>query len=362
MGTTLNALLARVAVMRNLPIVLDELHGMKGADLPSLLYALSNGRPKNALRADRTFVNDGMNWNMMPFVTSNDDLIDKLAENDRAKSEATQVRIFQIKIPNGFNASVFGDINAKDIIENQLLANQYGAVGRIYLRSLCKHREKIAAALQRKRSAMGIGDTDSSKERFQLDARATALVAGAVAKSLGIIKWDLEAMDTWAASAMDEMRSVRASSAPDFMSDLQQVLSDLVIRTVQTKTFPKQPIAKGQAEHVEWRSHHAPIARQPLDSQVLIVTKPGLREMCRLRRIPPGPFIASCDEAGLFLAPMWSGVRDPAGRIYPFRGTDLPNASAQIQCFIIDLGKLDTVARTSDKSIVKLVKALGATP
>lgn len=342
MGTTLNALIARVAVMRNLPLILDELHSMKGADLPMLLYALSNGRPKSALRADRSFRSEGENWNLISFVTSNENLLAKLGDHDRVKTEATQIRIFEIALPNGFNDKVFKGFNAKDVLEHQLLANHYGMAGRDYLRYVCSHRTRIAKSIQTQRAKFAPNSMEQTKERFHYDAIATVKIAGKIAKGLGLVNFDLDAIEAWALNNVQVMRSYRTDNKSDFASDLQTLLSELVVRTVQTKTFPKSKPARGQpVEHIEWRGKGVPIARQPTDSNVIIVTRPGLRELCRDAKIPTQEFLAWCDKQALLVSSSWANVSDD--RIYLFRGTDLTNAAAQQRCYIFNLDALDAV-------------------
>ena len=342
-GTTANALIQLVAVARNIPLLLDEVHAIKGADLPQLLYALSNGKPKNRLKADATFADQGLNWNTLTFVTSNRNIMSDLGSGTQSQAEATQVRIFEIALDKHY-ARTFADIDAHDLIVNQLLANQYGMAGRKYLSAIAPRREGIGAALRRTRARFVPNDSEATRERFYYDLLATALIGGKLAKTMGLIQFDLHAIEDWAFAHIQTLRHVRKDTAPSSDDQLQSLLAAVVDRTVRTKRFPKF-YDRSPPEHVDTRGLRIPIARLASDDRVLILTASGLRELCRDHNIDAKAVQDRIQAQGLLKPPSWLGGD---GRCYPFRGTDLPNAGVQARALVFDLDALEGVIAPSN--------------
>jgi hypothetical protein len=355
MGSTVNALIQRVAVMKNLPLILDELHDMKVAELPMLLYALSNGVPKNALKADRTFRDQGTFWNTMTFVTSNVNIMSLLGQHARSKAEATQVRVFEIPLPKNYT-HIFGDINTKELIEIELLQNQFGVVGLKFLQAVVAKRNAISAAINKLRIRYMPNDSEMTRERFYYDALTTALVAGKVAQSLGFINFDLKAIETWAIEHIQDLREHRRNTLSSIDDQLSTILAALTDRVIRTKHFPRGRLRAGSVEHVDTRGIRHPIARMAEVDRVLVITMPGLRELCREFNIDVRGLVERLGRDGALKPSSWIGVDDGHGKIFPFRGTDLPSAGVQTKCLVIDLDVLEGAIRETN-NVVQLTRA-----
>ena len=120
---------------------------------------------------------------------------------------------------------------------------------------------------------------------------------------------------------------------------LQSLLAAVVDRTVRTKRFPKS-YERSAPEHVDTRGLRIPIARLASDDRVLILTTSGLRELCRDHNIDARAIQDRIASQGLLKPNTWLGTE---GRCYPFRGTDLPNASVQARALVFDLDALEGV-------------------
>jgi hypothetical protein len=337
-GVTMNALTQTVAVYRHLPVILDEVHGMPGMTLPTLLYALSNGKPKRALRSDRSFRATDQ-WDTITFVTSNQSIMGLLALFDRAKAEATQLRVFEVALPKGFNERVFGGLNAKDLIERQLLSENYGEVGRIFLRRVMHDREAVVQLIHKVRAKYVPKEAEDNKERFYRDLIAMVAVAGLIAKQLNLVKFDINNIITWMNQNIRDLRQIRKQHLPDFRDHLYMVFNELMVRAVQTKAYPRsRPNRSVPTEHVNWVRNEPPLARYVSDEQIAIVPLASLRTVCAKLQIPVRDFMLRCTQEGITYTPAYLGLI--MDKMYPFRGTDLPHASAQTSCMIFNMKTL----------------------
>lgn len=334
-GTTYNALLQRIASMHSLPMVMDEMHAL-GEDLPGVLYALANGMPKETLRADRSFRDDLKPWDLITLITANCNLTSQLSLYEREMAEATQLRIFEIHLPNGFNQRVFGDINAKDLIETQLMSN-YGHAGRRFLQAVMRNMDSVKRSLHKARIRRIPNDQETTRERFFYDLLATTIVAGRIARRCGLIKFDLNAIEAWAIENIRRLRDLRANTLTTFEDRVQVLLSDLVGRTATTDEFPQQRSSELVAPKESILRE--PIARQVAKDGTLIIVRAGLRDWCARRQVDMQAFIAELDRHGYLAPPERYGVASH-GKLYPFRGTNLPVNGMQCRAVILNLQKM----------------------
>lgn len=342
-GTSVNALLKTFSMFHNLPLVLDEVHGMKGLALSSILYALSNGCPKRTLKADRTFRDDGLGWNLTSFITSNSRIMDLLAAQAANRAEATQVRVFEISLPADYNSRVFPDINAKEVIDSQLLGKNYGVVGRRFLSQVHKHKDRITQLLQQNRVKYGMGTQDDAKERFYYDLISNVVVGGSIARSMGLVSFDITAIEAWALTQVRELRGIRSEVLTGFHDELASVFAALAERTMHTREYVKGKWPNGKApEHIDMRGLRDPVARYARDDNLLLVTQTGLKTICAKFNIDYRDFINQANKRGYFRPISWIGATSEL--IAPFRGTDTPLAPMQTKCVLFNLEAMGEVA------------------
>lgn len=330
-GTTMNALIQRVSTMRNLPMVLDEITGRDTSDLQSMLFALSNGKPKLRLRPDGTEINPGQSWDLITFITGNLSITRMLADSDRVKADATQVRCFEIPLDDDFNSKVFSGINAKDLIEHKLLTNQYGEAGEEFIRHTIKNRAKITEELQKQRSSFAANDSTGSRERFYYDLIATTLVAAVIARNIGLIRFDLKRMRAWAIKHILVMRSLRTHSLDTPEDYMQAFLSYLTQHTVTTKYY-RDGREKQGAENII-PPDREPLARHATEDRRFIVTNKAFSNWCSNQKTTPEWLKSNLEKQG------YIRTDTDTSRMRLLKGTGM--AGTQSRCIEFDYDKLD---------------------
>lgn len=328
-GTTLKALLQRVSIMRHLPILLDEITGREAGEMQALLFALSNGKPKQRLRPNGEFVEGGQHWDTISFVTSNQSIIETLAQSDILRADATQVRVFEIEIDDSYISKVFKGVNAKEIIERELLSRNCGAIGHSYLRFLAKNREKITRQLQKQRSLYASGIDQQGRERFYYDLIAVVLQAARYAKKLGYIQFDLERMEQWALQHVQSLRHKRKTSLDTPEDYLQAFLSTLTQHTIVTNFF-RDGRQKIEGERVV-EPLREPQARNATDDRRFYVTLKAYQDWCMLRRIDAAWLLKQLMKEGYVMGePMRQRIT---------KGTKI--SGTQARCIELNYDKLD---------------------
>lgn len=329
-GTTMNALIQRTDTMRHLPIIMDEITGRKTEEMQALLFALSNGRPKKRLRSDGSEIDFGGGWDMMSFITGNTNMTRMLAESDRLRADASQVRVFEIRFTRKENAALFKDINGKSDIEQSILAEQYGTVGREFIRYVARNKVKVTKQLQRMRKKLS-RETNDPRERFQYDMVACTLVAAGILKHIEAIDFDIAALRKWALAHVIKMRKERSEALQTAEDYLQEFIAYLSQHTIITTKFSD---AKGRAglEDVVFEPRFDPHARLATIDRRFIVTKSAFTHWCNrhAQSIDADWLLDRLEKEG-FVTPDKRNVRH---RIT--KGTDLKGTRARCIEFVYD--------------------------
>ncbi len=339
-STTTNAMLSMTAVMHNMAFILDEIHRMRGQDMPNVVYAMSNGKPKAALKSDRSFHNEGLDWNLIPLVTGNVNLTSLLAQFEEGTAQAAQVRVFEIALPEDFNQQVFADINAKDMIENAILNDNYGHAGRVFLRAVMTNEKTVRNSLRKMRNKYVPNDQEMTRERFFYDLVATTMVAAGIASKLGLIKFDLKKLNRWALNHIKTLRTMRVDSLPTADEKIYSMLEWLAPRTVSTASYPNnRGRGTNVVEYVDPSRYQGFAARHVRDRDILIILPAALRSWSAITGIHPKTIEDLLERHEYTMTPVqFCGNADP--RVRPFRGTSLSVAATQARCLILDLNKM----------------------
>jgi Domain of unknown function (DUF927) len=283
-GDTLNALAIKVGALRNIPVIMDELTNSDPDRVSSILFMMANGQPKDRATQTAQLVNNPYRWDMTSLVTSNDNLHDVL-ENAHSKDaqNAAKLRLFQINLRKSDLSEVFPDIN-KTLVEETLLGNQYGMVGRDWLQFIVNNQVKIQNLLSAARATYNNHMEDSST-RFYRDLILVTYIAAKLAKQRGFIQWDVEAMREWAEANLLNLRL--GINTGSWENDISDFIASLNGRTIVTKIF-----REGRGRRISVEQSMAPIspnvipvARRAIDDSRFFVVESYLREWCKARKL-----------------------------------------------------------------------------
>lgn len=325
-GSTMNALLTRVGIMRHLPLVLDEMTGRKVEEVQGMLYALSNGKPKERNKANGQLIDPGLSWNTFTFITGNMNITNMLASLDQHRAEATQLRCFEITVDEALNSGIFADLNAKDIIENKLLAQNYGVVGREYLTFVLRNRDRIRELLIKARTQLAPKGRDETRERYYTDTVAMMYVGGMIARKLGLIQFDMDNLRKWGLAHIKSLRTTRLEAERTHEEYLSEFFATLIGRTLDTANiYEGKGRPPGHQHEVDLKElRGAPLARVGRDDGKFYVLQGHFGEWCRKNNINARNILTKWKLDGLVTSPP-EGVRTDL-----FKGTSLPATRVRV--------------------------------
>ncbi len=324
-GTTLNAAVARFGAMRNLPVILDEITGRDDMEMRDLLYALSNGRIKDRLSSDGSpHPQNGLRWNMLSFISGNNEMSEMLSKLSANQATATEMRVLDLKIPEGFNARVWPTLNVKEIIE-QKLKHQYGHAGRKWLRFLIKNRDAVKALLDKEMAKWAPKTMAETQERFYMNTLIHCIVAGHLARKLGLVRFDIDRLQQWGIEYIKSLRTGREAAEVTPEDLIAKFVSSLHGRMLITKYFrdgrcsdpevPLDPLPRGPVA-----------ARLALSDRRFVVSAPAFSEWCRKENIAPRWLLNESAHLGYIRRKAGSDMQT---RESLCKGTNVPSVRAK---------------------------------
>lgn len=188
-SSTMNTVTKQLESCRHVPFLLDEVTQYNTKKLTQFIYDAANGQPKSSLTRSREN-RQTYNWKLTPFITSNSPVLDH-EHND--VQEAHRRRLLEIK----FRKALTGEVGS---IVGETITNNYGVAGEVYLRAVCKIQDKIPELIDKEVERIKARYKMPEANRFGIWTLAVAKVGGAIAKSLGLIDYDILAVVDFAAN------------------------------------------------------------------------------------------------------------------------------------------------------------------
>jgi len=331
-GSTLNAAIKRLAMMGTVPVLLDEFSGRHPEELTRTGYALANGRDKERLGSNGKFSTVGGQWFKNSFITSNDSIhesISKLPAGYRV--EATQLRFFEVQLPQDYRIRIFSDIT-QEFIEHHM-NNVYGEACRPFIQFIIKNHDWVRRQMVAARAKFNPKSDDDNKERFYRDTIVTAYVAGKIAEKLNLISFDLSGMKNWALDHVVKMRESRKETNTDISEHLAQFISTLPGRLIITKHFGD---ARVQHKEIPFEQLRGPaIGRVATDDKKVFLAVKAVNDWCKEHGVAPVTMKEELDRAGYLI---YTADGQPNHKIYLGAGTTVP--SGQSRCYELKYSKV----------------------
>lgn len=340
-GSTAGGQAKFLGVLRNLPILFDEVTNKTPAQLSTICYELSNGVEVMRLRSSGGHVGfaDREAWRTQTAMTGNANIGAKLALNGNAEAEA--MRIFEICTDNLDIPKLDPVVTATKVAE---IAQNAGMAGELYIKWLVAHREDISRRLTDTYEHIKEDTTlvSQPKYRFYRNHLACTLTAASIMKELKIIDFDLEALLRFGLAAVRECFNQAAElvQVDDPMEILSAMLTSFGGQTVITPTFDVptgEPLYKVVCpQGLVGRGVRANAAKKDNYDGTLFLSARSVTEWCAANRVPKGKLIYQLKSLGL--------LRDTRARVTIGRGTSA--VTAQQRCWELDLNQIEMPTST----------------
>ena len=192
---TPNSAWNRAEVLKNLPLYIDEVSNYKPQDASDFCYAISDGVQKNRMsnKGENAERYRGEPWSLSCGTTGNSS-ITQIASSYRSSPKGESGRVL------GHTAKKLLHGSADTLRANELndqLAENYGHAGPLFMQHVLKHKAAVQKLVQDTRSKLVEELNAEPQDRFWIAQGTTTFAGCAIAKELGLIDWDLDALWDW---------------------------------------------------------------------------------------------------------------------------------------------------------------------
>ena len=263
-GATVRGRNERVTVLANLPVCVDEITHMPARDAIDL--AMSITQPGHRIRLETSGVERASlgSYKATIMLTTANNSLHGVLSSDNAAGTAGSMRVFEIR----FEATrVHRKYEADEFLH--ALKQNYGHLG-------AQVEARVREVTKEVDEALGI----HSSERFWSATIASVLVAGEIARDLGIVAYDLDAIRRWVYEVqVPHMRGVVREEYSDplgvLTNYLEEVSSNII---VVDKTTAAGNL--GPQTYVARKPTGALLGHFDVHERMLYVLKKGFKDYC----------------------------------------------------------------------------------
>jgi hypothetical protein len=199
---TPNTKMHMLGVMNNLANTIDEITNTTPIEFSELAYSISQGRGKNRMKASVNEMRvNNTSWQGITLASSNASFYEKLGSL-KTSPDGEMMRVLEYTIaPNDVIDTALG----KALFDHQLFEN-YGHAGEPYLQWLLLNLEEAKDLLRKVQARIDKQVQFTSRERFWSAVAACNITGGLIAKSLGLINFDMKQVYDWLVGILANMR------------------------------------------------------------------------------------------------------------------------------------------------------------
>lgn len=269
----------RFGIMNNICICSDEMTNIAMQDVSDFIYGFSEGRGRNRMEsgANRERVNETF-WASLHLTSANASMADKITFQ-KATADAELARLFEIDIekPEELDPNFATGLS-------RILAENYAVAGDIYLQAVVKDLDGSLSLFEKVKTKLNNRLGASSAERFWVAGFASMLTGGYIARELGLIDWDVDALFALLIQLCKTKRTEISNESLDYRDVLGEFLGENKGAILQINGnddarsgLPNAPIVSPNIKI---------IGRYEPDTKTLFIVRTAFKEYCVRRQIP----------------------------------------------------------------------------
>lgn len=226
-GMTANAQANRMAVLSNLPVLLDEVTYMDPQEARNMAMAVTQPNGRIGLTRDsKEKKRLSHNKSTIMIASMNGSFHEKISVGNVAGSAAS-MRVLELLCPKTFRHT---KTEATHFV--RVINENFGHIGPAFMEYVVKHHYQIE---QRVHAMMDLIDTQGNvaqEERFYTALVATAIEGARCAKLAGLLPFDHEALLTWFLSV--QLPQMRGVISTNYVDPLEQFMTYLNASAMDT--------------------------------------------------------------------------------------------------------------------------------
>lgn len=283
----------------SLPTCINETTNLNERELSNVLFNLSEGQEKERMNQEGGLRESGT-WQLITIMSANNTVLDKMQSYMKAR-DAEVRRVLEVEVPK---SSVTREEAAR---MTRYLETNYGVVGRFFIQRLLDTKDYETAVTTFVDNWVR-NNSKGQDERYWENTVAMAIVGGQLAKSFGILPYDIKAVESFAMEQIAIMRDRVSTSytpaAEQFSDFLLDQLADMLV--VASANRPKgspadqAPIALGLDLYVKQMPKRDLTIRVEVDTSTVYVRGATLSSWCNQNGWNRDGLLNDLADAGMY--------------------------------------------------------------
>lgn len=289
-SSTGNSRFRTMGFRNNLPVCINEITNLSDVDLSETLFQISEGREKERLGdGGKSFLSSGK-WNTITIMSSNNTVFDKMQKMSSARDGEIK-RVLEINVKKS---------GIKPELANRMLSSMqdnYGQAGQAFVQALLDNPvlfDQISKAMDNWVNR----HIDSQDERYWLNTGAAALVAGRIAKQLGLIDIDIDAVEKLILDSIEVMRGSMATASEHVADLLPAFLRENHHQTLVVTHASPPPSEAQKTSYIVSMPRDGAAVRIEKDSNTCYIEAVRLREFAARYDITPDQLLVTLIDQG----------------------------------------------------------------
>ncbi len=278
---TPNSAWNRAEILKNLPLYIDEVSNYEPQDASDFCYAISDGMQKNRMsnKGENSERYRGEPWSLNCGSSGNSSIVET-ASKYRASPKGESARVIEATAVKKLFTTEEA-LKANNL--NEDLAENYGHAGEIYIQHVLQNLPTVKQLVTETRSMLMQDAELGTQERHWIAQCATVFAGCTIAKQLGLISWDLDALYKW---MLKKLRALKLN-LEDMNIDIEDIVSNFLtdhprgILRVKSTDDARDPELENL---IEPRAGDTPLyqlaARSEYDINKLYIVPKVLKEWC----------------------------------------------------------------------------------
>lgn len=186
----------RIAGVKSMPVLMDEMTNSTPEDLSALTYTVSEGHERMRLTQKAEEVPKAGAWSLLFVTTANTSILERISmakHNPNAEAQRLLECTFE---------EVAWDVD-EDLFNASLVGNR-GHAGPIFIQYVMDNYDEVRERVLAKRKYLIKKYGLSSKNRFWSAGLACILVTGEIAKHLNLVEYDMEAIEKYVETLLSD--------------------------------------------------------------------------------------------------------------------------------------------------------------
>ena len=338
---THKAVFAMAGVLHSLPLMVDEVTNTKADEASDIVYTYSQGSARIGLTQDGRLNYSRHGWAGNMIQTSNKPLT-SIITGAKPGADAELARLVEFTFEN---VSPLAKSEADEIFSE--LIDCYGHAGMEYMSYVVSHQEEVTALLKGTQKLIDRECGMTRKDRFWSVGIASAVAGIIIAKKVGLVQFDVNAIISWVSSKVRDMRheidATTSTPAECFTLMLTELAPGLIITDIEGDK------RSGTAYPSIIREPRAPYTGRIIASTSIgYIVQSSMHAWCTKHQVSLKAVIQAAVAKGWIMEP------DSTLR-YPGKGT--PFAMGQSRCYTINWARLEN-SLSADPHMAKVIRLM----